>query len=352
MLAMGRACLAAAFAGAMAASTVLFAHEQESSIAARISAAVVRVLSVDEAESESPCGCEWLSETGALMTQEGHIVTGAALASRTTSIVAILADGRRYAGKLVGSDSFSNLALFKLAGSDHERAPRAITDDVRPADTVYAVIATSNGTRQSVRARVLEAKRLAPSRSFPIGPYIEIEDDQPEMPVRGPIFNERGKLIGFVTLQTSPARKTQLAFALPINHLKWIADELRISGRVRRSRMGVDVRQVPADQALARGLAEPVGALVDAVSARSPAQWAGLGAGDIILRLAGYPIKNAEDYLVVMGQISAGTRITLELLDRRGARRNVHLTTGEIVTGPPVGQPASEERKLLAPQDR
>jgi serine protease Do len=323
---------------------------EDSAIEVQVNNGVVRVLSVAESESAPPFGSAWFSETGTLISEEGHVVTNSELASRTDSIVAILADGRRYVGTLVGSDSFSNLAVYKLPGLEEAPSPRAITDDVRDGDVVYAVVATADGMRQTVKAQVLNARRLINRHESPVLPYIEIEDNNLGTPIRGGIFDERAALVGFVTLHTGPEQKTQVVDAIPIDDVLRIAYELRVSGRVRRSRIGVAVSSVSNELSAARGFAEPTGALIGDVSKGSPADRAGLVVGDIILKvdstLISTVIRSPNDYQVAMERIRAGSRIQLEVLGVAGERL-VSLITGEVSRGPPVGEPGVDPRKSL-----
>lgn len=321
----------------------------ESAVQIQVSNGAVRILSVAEAETAPPFGSDWFSETGVLISAEGHVVSNAALARRTSSVVAILTDGRRYVGTLVGSDPFSNLALFKFSALDHEPPLRAATVDLRAGDSVYAVVATADGMRQTVKARVLNAHRIFNKRDSPVLPYIEIEENN-STPIRGPIFDERGKLVGFVTLQTFPEQKTQVVLAIPSGDVRRIADQLRLSGRVRRSRIGVGIKPVPKELADERGLAEPGGALIGDVEKGGPAHRAGLMVGDIILQLDSHAIRRLDDYFVAIERIKAGTLIQIELL--RGSRkRHLSFYTGEVVTGPPVGQPAPDDDRKKVPAE-
>lgn len=310
-----------------------------------MSHAAVRILSVAEAERAPPFGSGWFSETGVLVSTEGHLVSNADLANRTNSIVAILPDGRRHVGTLVGKDPFSNLALFKLADLDQQPPIHAATHDSRGGDAVYAVVATADGMRQNVKARVLNAQRIVNRRDSPVLPYIEIEENS-ETPIRGPVFNEQGEFVGFVTLQTSPEQKSQVVLAVPSGDVKRIADELRFAGRVRRSRIGVGVKTVPNEVAAQRGLAEAVGAFIGEVSRDGPAYRAGLIVGDIILQLSSYSIRSRDDYFVAMERIRAGTLVQIEVL-RGTEKRYLSLITGEVLT---VGHRFPDDRKQVPPE--
>jgi serine protease Do len=306
--------------------------------------AVVRVISVAEAESAPPYGSDWFSETGLVVSTEGHVVTNATFAERTDNIVAIVTDGRRHSGTLIGTDPFSNLALFKLVNFDDEPPIHAMPNDLQDGDAIYCVTATADGKREIIKAPVLDAHRLRNRRGTPVLPYIEIKQDDSIPTIRGPIFDHQGKVVGFVTLQSSSEQKTQVVLAIPSGDVKRIANELRMFGRVRRSRIGLGVETVTDELAAVRGLAEPIGALVGQVSTGSPAQRAGLVVGDIILKVNSDVIRTRDDYFVVIERTRAGTRLNLEVLGHAGKRR-LSVFTGEVTSGPAVGQPVPDDRK-------
>jgi serine protease Do len=345
---MHRTYLLSALVAVIAPASLAFAQSEYSGIGSQI-ASVIRLLTPAEVESHSPSSAEWFCEIGVLISSDGLVVSNAAISKQTDDIVAMSVDGAGSAAKVVGRDRFSNLALFKISGSRHQLPAHGNAEELVAGEVVYAIGATPDGLPRVVTTQVRDARRLVHSSIFPIGPYIEIDNHDKETPITGPIFNQRGKVVGFVVLQSTPEQKTPVVLAIPISDVKRIADELRTSGKVRRSRIGVDVKRVPDDVANARGLVEPAGAFIAAVGKRSPAERAGLAAGDIILRLAGAVIRHPDDYMVAMGRIKAGTRILLEVLGLDG-KRVVSLITGEIVTGPPVGQPATEEGKVPRPE--
>lgn len=341
-------CLISAVSATIAPTSLAWAQAEYSGALSQIGAAVVRIHTPAEVESHPPFGPQWFSETGVLVSPEGYVVSNAEIARKSEGIVAIFADGRRFAGTLVGSDHFSNIAVFKIDGADQDPPAHGNAEELQVGETVYAVSATQDGTRRLVLARVRDAARLMRSGSFPIGPYLEIGLDE-EVPFGGAVFNDRGKLVGFVVIRSGPPQKTRGVLATPINDVTRIADELREFGKVRRSRIGLAVQRVPGDVATARGLTEPTGALIATVAKGSPAERAGLLADDIILRLDATVIRNPDEYMIAMGRIRAGTQIRLEIL-RADRKRNVSLVSGEVVSGPPVGQPDAEERKVVRPE--
>jgi serine protease Do len=332
--------------GFVALTVLGLAQADDPRIEAQVSKSVVRMVSMEDAETAPPFGSDWLGQTGVLVSEAGHVITNAHLAERTTSIVAILADERRYAGTLVGTDSYSNLALFKLPGLGHVPPLRPVTDGLHEGDLVYAVLATADGERQTVKGHVLNARRLIARPGSAALPYIEIEDSNDERPIRGPVFDEAGKLVAFVTLQSDPGHKTGHVLAIAISDVQRIADDLAASGRVRRSRIGVNIRRVTSDLSAARGLPHPTGALVAEIEKGGPGERGGLLLDDIVLKVDSTVIRTADEFTMTTQRIRPGTRIELEVLGP-GGRRKVTVATGELISGRRGGEPNPHDQKIL-----
>jgi serine protease Do len=257
-------------------------------------------------------------------------------------------DGQRYTGTLVGSDAYSNVALFRLSVGTHQPPVQGTADDLMDGDLVHSVVATTDGKRQTVTARVLKARRLLSPQGQPSLPYIEIEDNDPATPIRGPIFDNRGKLVGLITLRTDPEHKAHTALAIPIGDVTRMARDLKLMGRVSRSRLGLTLRTVSDDLAAERGLAQPMGALVVETSQGSPAARVGLATGDIILKVntdrISTPIRAPDDYTIAMERIRAGTLVQLDVLGITGRQRRVYVTTGELI--PALNKPPANNKQL------
>jgi len=120
-----------------------------------------------------------------------------------------------------------------------------------------------------------------------------------------------------------------LAFAIPIDVALDIQKQLRDKGRVSRGRIGVVIQEVSKDLATSFGLERPRGALVNSVEKGSPADKAGVEATDIILSFDGKAVESSSDLPRIVGATRPGSQSSLEVW-RRGARRSLSLTVGEL----------------------
>jgi serine protease Do len=123
-----------------------------------------------------------------------------------------------------------------------------------------------------------------------------------------------------------------------------VSEQLRVSGRVSRGRIGVQIDQVTKDVAESIGLGRAQGALVRSVESGSPADKAGIEAGDIITKFDGKAIDRATDLPRLVGNTKPGTRTTMTVF-RRGGSRDLSVTVAELEAEKPVRPTADKEEK-------
>jgi len=146
----------------------------------------------------------------------------------------------------------------------------------------------------------------------------------------GPLINMRGEVIGINSqIYSRSGGFMGISFAIPIDEAIRVSDQLRVSGRVSRGRIGVQIDQVTKEVADSVGLSKAQGALVRGVESGSPADKAGVEPGDVILRFDGKPIEKSADLPRLVGNTKPGTRSTLTVF-RRGANRDLAITVAEI----------------------
>jgi serine protease Do len=120
-----------------------------------------------------------------------------------------------------------------------------------------------------------------------------------------------------------------ISFAIPIDEAVQVSTQLRATGRVQRGRLGVGIGDVGKDVAESLGLGKPQGALVSNVEPGSPAQKAGIEAGDIILKFDGKKIEKSSDLPRAVGGTKPGTASTVTVF-RRGTTKEFPITVGEF----------------------
>jgi len=282
------------------------------------------------------------SGSGFIVTPDGYIVTNNHVVEGADRITVRLSDGRVYENvKLVGHDATTDVALIKLKAEGLPTAPLGHSDRTRVGEWVLAIGSPgySGGTGllyTSVTAGIVSAKgrfiniigRQFARRGEP-SPAIEdfIQTDAVINPGNsgGPLVNARGEVIGMNTAIASNTGYYQgYGFAVPIDLVRQVIDEIKKYGEVRRAVLGVTVLAVDANQAEFYDLDKVAGVIVSDYSApageKSPAERAGILPGDVIVAVNDTAVSTVGDLQRKIRAHSPGDTVTLEVV-RRSTRK-------------------------------
>lgn len=259
------------------------------------------------------------SGSGFIFTPDGYILTNSHVVHGARRVDVTLTDGRRFTADLIGDDPATDLAVVRIHAPDLQPARLGESSKLRVGQLVVA-IGNPYGFQWTVTAGVISA--LGRSLRGIGGRMIDniIQTDAALNPGNsgGPLVNSRGEVIGVNTATILPAQG--LCFAIAIDTAKWVAAKLIQEGRVRRSYIGVAGLTVELPRVVVRQLelAHNHGVLVQAVEAGSPAERAGLRAGDVIVGFDEKPIGCADDLLRQLTGERIGKEVALHILRRQG----------------------------------
>jgi len=268
--------------------------------------------------------------TGVIINKKGYILTNQHVIAKADKIIVSLSTHKEVRGKVIGADPKTDLALIKIdTNQDLPVAPLGDSDKLQIGDWVVA-IGNPFGLDHTVTAGIVSAKgrkNINPGRRE--GYYADfIQTDASINPGNsgGPLINIRGEVIG---INTAINRAGQgIGFAIPINMAKTLLPQLRY-GKVRRSWIGVHIQPVTPHLARSFGLTNPRGALIADVIAGSPADKAGLMAGDLILKFNGTRIMSSSDLPWLASTAGIGKKIYLTI-KRQGRIMTVPLVLAEF----------------------
>jgi serine protease Do len=133
-----------------------------------------------------------------------------------------------------------------------------------------------------------------------------------------------------------------ISFAIPMDEAMRVSDQLRSTGRVSRGRIGVMIAPVTKEVAQSIGLGKAQGVLVRGLEEGSPAEKAGIEAGDIILKFDGKAIEKTADLPRAVGNTKPGTSVTMTVF-RRGENKDIRLTVAEV---------EAEQKTAAAPEKK
>lgn len=288
-------------------------------------------------EEEQPRGVG----SGFILTSDGFVMTNAHVVEGADDVIVTLADKREFKAKIVGADKRTDVAVVKIEAAGLPAVKVGDVSRLRVGEWVVA-IGSPFGLENTVTAGIVSAKQRDTGDYLPF-----IQTDVAINPGNsgGPLINMRGEVIGINSqIYSRSGGFMGISFAIPMDEAIRVSEQLRVSGRVTRGRIGVQIGQVTRDVAESIGLGKTQGALVTGVEANSPADKAGVEAGDIITRFDGKAIEKVADLPRLVGNTKPGSRSTVTVF-RRGVSRDLVITIAEIEPEKPVVKAAEREEK-------
>lgn len=291
-------------------------------------------------EEEQPRGVG----SGFILTSDGVIMTNAHVVDGADEVIVTLTDKREFKAKILGADKRSDVAVVKI---DANGLPAVKIGDVtrlRVGEWVMA-IGSPFGLENTVTAGIVSAKQRDTGDFLPF-----IQTDVAINPGNsgGPLINMRGEVVGINSqIYSRSGGFMGISFSIPMDEAVRVSDQLRATGRVSRGRIGVQIDQVSKEVAESIGLGKPTGALVRGVESGSPAEKAGVEAGDIITRFDGKLIEKSSDLPRIVGAIKPGTKSTVTVF-RRGTTKDLQVVIAEIEVDKPVAKASAKEDKSSA----
>ena len=265
--------------------------------------------------------------SGFIVSGNGLILTNAHVVRDAKDVTVKLTDRREFQAKVLGSDPKTDVAVLKIEASNLPVVPLGDSHNLRVGEWVLA-IGSPFGFENSVSAGVVSAKgRALPDDGFV--PFIQTDVAVNPGNSGGPLFNSRGEVIGINSQIFSHTGGYQgLSFAIPIDLAIKIKDQIVATGKASHARLGVAIQDVNQGFSDSFKLDKPEGALVANVDKGSPADRAGLQAGDVIRKINGQPIIASNDLSALIGQSAPGQKVAIEIW-RQGKREELSAQLGD-----------------------
>jgi len=320
--------LALAFTGAAAAAAPAGAFPDIAGLVEKHGAAVVNIATagVRKANRAQPEAPSQGQGSGFIISADGLVLTNAHVVRGAREVTVKLTDRREFRARVLGADAATDVAVLRIEAKDLPAVRLGDPSRTRVGDWVVA-IGSPFGFENSVTAGIVSAK----GRSLPGETYVPfLQTDVAVNPGNsgGPLFNLGGEVIGINSQIYSRSGGYQgLSFAIPIDMALRVKDQIVATGRATHARLGVVAQTL--NQALAQsfGLARAQGALIAQVAPGSPADKAGLKAGDVVLKFNGRLVDASGELAAMVGQSSPGEQVKLEVL-REGTTREIPATLG------------------------
>lgn len=267
--------------------------------------------------------------SGFIIDEEGYILTNHHVVGEADKITVKLADGREFEAENVGTDPRSDVGVIKI---DAQNLPALKLGDSNELEVGEWVVAIGNpfGLSKTVTSGIISAKGRSNVGITDYEDFIQTDAAINPGNSGGPLVNLEGEVIGLNTAIFSRSGGYMgIGFAIPINMAKVIYKQLRETGKVTRSYLGIMVQQLTPELAESFELERTQGVLIADVLDDSPAQKAGLKQGDIIVEMNGKSVKKYGQFRNKISLLPPETTIDLKVI-RNGSPKTIEVTTAEL----------------------
>jgi Do/DeqQ family serine protease len=274
----------------------------------------------------------------------GYVVTNHHVIEAAEEIVVTLKDRRKLAAELVGSDPGTDIALLKVAPEGLTELELGDSEALEVGDFVVA-IGNPFGLGQTVTSGIVSALGRTGLNIHGYEDFIQTDASINPGNSGGALINLKGELVGINSVIIGPAGgNVGIGFAVPSNMVRAVVEQLAEYGEVRRGRLGVLIQDLTPELSEALDLDISQGAVITRVEPDSPAEKAGLSAGDVVVAANSIQVTSSADLRNRIGLVRVGEEVHLTVL-RAGQRREVKVRVGVVER---VTYPGSESAPQLS----
>ncbi len=288
------------------------------------------------------------SGSGFILTEDGYVITNYHVVESASAIDVITHDGTEYAATLVGHDSTNDLAVLKVDAAGLPAATLGSSTDLVIGDMVVA-IGNPLGELASTQTvgYVSGIDREVSTDSLTTISMIQTDAAINPGNSGGPLFNMRGEVIGITTAKYSGttgsgASIEGIGFAIPIDDVVPLIDDLIDYGYVTGAYLGVSVSNTDEESAAMFGL--PTGAYIVSVEEGGAAQRAGIQPKDILISLGEHTVRNVTDLTRALRSFKAGDTTSVTVI-RSGRELALEITLDEKPQTPAVTEELPQEQQ-------
>jgi serine protease Do/serine protease DegQ len=261
---------------------------------------------------------------------KGYIVTNHHVVEGAHEIAITMHNGHHFEAKLIGSDPEVDVAILQADIEGLQAIPFGDSDTLRVGDFAVA-IGNPFGLGQTVTSGIVSALGRTGLGIEGYENFIQTDASINPGNSGGALVNLRGELIGINTaiLAAGGQGNVGIGFAIPINMVRKIADQLIEYGEVRRGMLGVIMQNLTPELSRAFGLNLHQGVVISQVIEDTAAEEAGLQVGDIVVAINGEPVKSASAMRNMVGLLRVGDELNISVI-RDGKKRTMRAVIGDV----------------------
>ena len=282
------------------------------------------------------------SGSGVIIRPDGYIVTNNHVVAGATSIQVTLNNNQQYEATVVGTDPATDVAIIKVDATNLPAISLGNSDALRLGEWVLAIGSPLGAQlRSTMTAGIVSAKgRSMPDNSgeFKIESFIQTDAAVNPGNSGGALVNKKGELVGINTAIVSQTGSyTGYSFAVPVNIVKRVADDLMDFGSVKRALLGITMGTVDKKFADEMKLSSVSGVYINEVLKGSAAEKAGLKKNDVIVAIDGQKVTDASSVQAKVNNYHPGDKATITYI-RDGKQQEAQVVFQAVIQGEAVVQ--------------
>ncbi len=269
--------------------------------------------------------------SGVILDTNGLIVTNEHVVQDAETVKVVLHDGRIYDAEVVGVDTSTDLAVLRITGTDLLPIELGTTGDLTIGDVAIAVgnpLGLEGGASLTVGVVSAFERQVTAAGASTLFGMLQTDAPITQGSSGGALVDDHGRLVGITTaIGVSTAGAEGIGFAIPVELMQRVTEELITDGTVRQAFLGVELQNEFTEGA--DGSSVPSGALVAGLApqAGTAAETAGVVTGDVIIAFEGQPITTRETLIAALRRLRVGDEVTMDVV------RDGELVTLTVVLG-------------------
>ncbi|KQQ87568.1 Do family serine endopeptidase [Massilia sp. Leaf139] len=266
--------------------------------------------------------------SGVIVSNEGYIITNFHVVEGADQIEVGLADGRKAAARIVGTDPETDLAILRISERNLPVMVLGEPDEARVGDVVLA-IGNPFGVGQTVTMGIISAMGRNNLHINHFENFIQTDAAINFGNSGGALVDTNGNLLGINSaIYSQTGGSIGIGFAIPVSTARNVLESIIKHGQVVRGWIGIESQDITPELADSFGLGRQSGAIIAGVVRNGPADRAGVRPGDILLAVEGATVKNTGDMLNLVAQLVPGAKARLKLM-RQNRESTVDVTVGK-----------------------
>jgi serine protease DegQ len=266
--------------------------------------------------------------SGVIVSMQGLILTNNHVIATADSIEVALSDGRKMSAKVVGTDPDTDLALIKVDADNLPAITFASSEKLSVGDVVLA-IGNPFGVGQTVTQGIVSALGRTHLGINIYENFIQTDASINPGNSGGALIDTDGNLVGINSaIYSRSGGSMGIGFAIPATLAQQVTEQIIAQGNVTRGWIGIEAQDITPELAESFRLSRPQGALIAGVLRNSPADKAGLRAGDILLAIEGKPVIDSGTMLNLIAALKPNQKAILRIA-RAEAVMNISITIGK-----------------------